>query len=166
MLLSGVEELFIVDINIDHQIESMGQRYYWNDAMKKRYGGLGDGDKGLWEWVRVDEAEILGIDQLHRYHSLRDFVDFKRAAKGSAADYIRHREKQCEEELAKLRDLFVAKVGVLPWTIPPVKIIHVGSRPMIEVILERRDHYWRELEDADGWNEKRQKHVPRQNVER
>jgi len=140
-LLPKLQELFVVQQNLNFRPDHARPSPDIGDAA----------DAKLWYWTECDEAEgfYLRHGSWDDMYSLpvagcgsRGLVQYKKAHGGDSSGYFAQAEKNMEKHLRDLREMDVAFADVEPWPVPSVRIVHVGSKPMIKLLFQRRDMYW------------------------
>jgi len=148
-LLPKVQELFVVELNLNHMARAAWRRNHrlYRDEIEIGYAAKRD----TWHWVECDEAEVFGVGS-----PSRDFVsglqvagngghrlvEYMMTHNRDSSGYFAFMERQIEEHLTNERDRVTAFEGVAPWSVPSVKLAHIGSRRMIKELFKRRDRYW------------------------
>jgi len=136
-LFSGVRELFMVACNLN-----------------SRTSGWLSGDGELWHWIECDEADVWGaLDRIGMgyeydglYWRLDHLKEYKRERDGDCSRYFEDWAAEWAEVLRVARDAAVETEVVAQWTIPKLRIVHVGSHNDAEILSKARDHVRMKLE--------------------
>jgi hypothetical protein len=158
-MFGGLKELFLVQGNLEAVFGRWKESEYW-DGSSYEWEELEKGKgRDLWAWVECDVADTLLPRLANGWLRHLDFtftnvynyafLNYRREQGGDGTGFFAQLGKKFEDELRVARSKVAEEDEVLIWSVPDVKVVHVGTIRRLKELFGVRDRIWKVARDME-----------------